>query len=135
MLRPLLKSCVGRSSFQHFIAQDGYFLEAFAKAYAIALSKEVTSESNVFEVLLELLEGVRAELKMHSTYAANWGIDKEAFTEPSPTTLTYNSFLLKVAEGPRVYGWHKSGMSFCLAVDMPILQMYGHMSIRVVVQP
>ena len=96
------RSCPCRSSFQHFIAQDGYFLEAFAKAYALAIAKEIASESTVFEVLMELLEGVRAELKMHSAYAAQWGIDKEAFTEPSLTTLAYNNFLLKVAEGPRV---------------------------------
>lgn len=59
--------CLCRRAFQHYVAQDAYFLKAFAQAYALALAQ--TTESKERSTLQRLLDGVHEELKMHKGYA------------------------------------------------------------------
>ncbi len=55
----------------------------------------------VVDALSELLEGVHAESKLHEAYAAGWGVQL-ADIVPSPATLAYTNFLLRVAQDPEV---------------------------------
>ena len=79
--------------FEVYVAQDAYFLEAFARAYALALAKSPDREG--IAVFKDLLDGVFEELTLHEGYAARWGVSLEP--EPLPSTSTYCDFLLRTA--------------------------------------
>ncbi|OBA91932.1 TenA family transcriptional regulator [Mycobacteriaceae bacterium 1482268.1] len=83
-----------RELFADYIAQDAFFLESFARAYALALSR--SPDTATLLTLADLLTGVREELGLHASYAASWGIDM-AGVEPWPATLAYTEFLLATA--------------------------------------
>ena len=59
--------------FQEYLAQDYFFLETFARAYGLAVSKSKDKYS--IRKLSELLMGVSEELILHETYAKEWDID------------------------------------------------------------
>lgn len=79
--------------FAAYIAQDAYFLDAFVRAYALALAKSPDHDS--LRSLADLLAGALDELSLHAGYAARWGIDLQP--DPAPATLAYTDFLLRVA--------------------------------------
>jgi thiaminase/transcriptional activator TenA len=85
---------VSRDAFACYIAQDAFFLESFARAYALALVR--SQDTATVLVLADLLTGVRQELGLHASYAASWGIDMTG-VEPLPATLAYTEFLLATA--------------------------------------
>ncbi len=79
--------------FQVYVAQDACFLEAFARAYALALARSPDRESLV--TFKDLLVGVFEELSLHARYAERWGASLE--TEPLAPTRAYTDFLLSTA--------------------------------------
>lgn len=83
-----------RNLFAGYIAQDAFFLESFARAYASALVR--SPDTSTLLALADLLSGVRQELHLHDSYAASWGIDM-AGVEPSAATSAYTEFLLATA--------------------------------------
>ncbi len=83
-----------RERFQRYVGQDAFFLEAFARAYALGLAH--SSDRDTLRAFFELLAGVLDELKLHASYAARWGIALDA-AAPSPATLAYTDFLLATA--------------------------------------
>lgn len=90
-VRGLKDGSLPLGSFQEYIGQDAFFLEAFARAYALALAHSPDQES-VREVA-GLLSGVLEELELHESYAAEWGVGLEAVS-PGEATLAYTDFLL-----------------------------------------
>jgi thiaminase (transcriptional activator TenA) len=82
------------ANFSAFVAQDAYFLDAFARAYALGLA-HAPDRDGLFQ-FAQLLNGVLDELKLHNTYAARWGIDLPEVV-PMPATLAYTNFLLETA--------------------------------------
>ena len=83
-----------KTKFQEYIAQDYFFLESFARAYGLAVSK--SKDKKNIRTLSELLLGVSEELILHETYANKWNID---LTNNSiePATRKYTDFLEKVS--------------------------------------
>jgi thiaminase/transcriptional activator TenA len=81
-------------SFAGFVAQDAYFLESFARAYALALARSPDREG--LEAFHGLIGGVLDELRVHAGYAARHGIDM-GHAKPEPATLAYTDFLLATA--------------------------------------
>ena len=79
--------------FRVYVAQDAYFLEAFARGYALALARCPDREG--IGVLKDLLAGVFEELQLHQGYAERWGISLSP--EPLPATSAYCDFLLSTA--------------------------------------
>ena len=79
--------------FRVYVAQDAYFLEAFARGYALALARCPDREG--IGVLKDLLVGVFEELRLHQGYAERWGISLSP--EPLPATSAYCDFLLSTA--------------------------------------
>ena len=55
------------ASFKSYVAQDAYFLEAFARAYAFCLAHGTSRED--LHGFAELIAGVLEELKLHKSYA------------------------------------------------------------------
>ena len=84
---------LARASFQVYVAQDAYFLEAFARAYALALARSPDREG--IGVFKDLLVGVFEELALHRSYAERWDINLEP--EPLASTRAYTDFLLRTA--------------------------------------
>lgn len=99
-----------RPCFAGYVAQDAFFLESFARAYALALSR--SPDESTLLALADLLTGVRQELGLHASYAASWDIDT-AGVEPLPATLAYTEFLLATAS-TRALGVVYAAMAPCM---------------------
>ena len=93
-VRGISDGSLPRELFAGYIAQDAFFLESFARAYALALAR--SSDTATLLTLADLLGGVRQELGLHASYAGSWGIDMAGVT-PRPATLAYTEFLLATA--------------------------------------
>src|SRR3979490_589845 len=83
-----------REIFAGYVAQDAFFLESFARAYALGLAPSCATPTPL--ALAGLVGGVSEELGLHASYAARWGIDLSD-VEPGSATLGYTEFLLATA--------------------------------------
>ena len=83
-----------RNIFKEYLAQDYFFLESFAKAYGLAVSK--CKDKNVIKSLSQLLVGVSEELILHETYSKEWDIDLST-NYIKPATKNYTDFLDNVS--------------------------------------
>ena len=83
-----------KKKFQHYLAQDYFFLESFARAYGSAVSKSKNKQN--IKVLSGLLSGVSEELILHETYAKEWDIDLTT-NLIEPATKKYTEFLEEVS--------------------------------------
>ena len=81
-------------SFQGYVAQDAFFLESFARAYALALAQ--TPDLEGLHDFAGLLAGVLEELELHAGYADRWHVDLSG-VDPGEATLAYTQFLLVTA--------------------------------------
>jgi thiaminase/transcriptional activator TenA len=79
------------ASFKNYVAQDAYFLEAFARAYAFCLANSTARQD--LHLFAELIAGVLEELKLHRSYADRWQVDLTGVM-PVPATQAYVGFLL-----------------------------------------
>ena len=83
-----------REAFRGYVAQDAFFLESFARAYALALAR--CPDRDGIDDFADLIAGVRQELQLHAGYAGGLGIDI-AGVVPGEATLAYTDFLLATA--------------------------------------
>ncbi len=83
-----------RETFQRYIVQDAFFLDAFARSYALALAHSPDQQG--IRDFFELLAGVQEELRLHANYAEKWGVSLSDVT-PDSATLDYTNFLLGTA--------------------------------------
>ena len=101
--------------FQEYLAQDYFFLESFARAYGLAVSKSKDKYS--IRKLSELLMGVSEELILHETYAKEWDIDlsnnyiKKAtknytdFLDDTSKRLSSVEIMFAMTPCMRLYSW------------------------------
>ena len=115
-VRGLGDGSLPREVFAGYVAQDAFFLESFARAYALALAR--SPDAATLLALADLLAGVRDELGLHASYAAQWGIDM-AGVEPAPATLAYTDFLLATAA--------TGGVGLVCAAMTPCMRLYAHL--------
>jgi thiaminase (transcriptional activator TenA) len=113
-VRRLGDGSLDRDIFAGYVAQDAFFLESFARAYALALAR--STDTPTLLALADLLSGVREELGLHSSYAARWGIDM-ADVVPTRATLAYTEFLLATAA--------TSGLAVIFAAMTPCMRLYA----------
>ena len=83
-----------KNNFQSYVAQDYFFLESFARAYGLAISK--CFDINAIRTLSELLFGVSEELVLHEKYAKEWEINLTNNKIEVPTKA-YTDFLRKIS--------------------------------------
>lgn len=83
-----------RESFMKYVAQDAYFLRAFAKAYAYALTKAEDEES--VRAFHSLIGSVLEELSLHSSFSAKWGVDLKNVSEKPTCTVPSRRLLIHV---------------------------------------
>lgn len=109
-LKGIADGSLSQNSFAYYVAQDAFFLKAFARAYSIAAAKAPDWEG--FEILHDLGSGVLEELRLHRGYAAKWGADLQV-AKPGIATRRYTDFLLATAWGNDV-GLTVAAMTPCL---------------------
>ena len=97
-------------SFREYVAQDAFFLEAFGRAYALALAH--SPDRGGLHDFAELLAGALEELGLHGKYAERWGVDLGDVV-PGEATLAYTDFLLTTAS-LRSVGETCAAMSPCM---------------------
>src|SRR5262245_23752699 len=97
-------------SFRRYVAQDAYFLDAFARAYAFCLAHG-TSREDLYG-FSELISGVVEELRLHKSYTERLEIDLEA-TVPILATKAYVDFLMNTARRGKL-GETIAGMTPCM---------------------
>ncbi|MGI9048941.1 MAG: TenA family protein [Rubrobacteraceae bacterium] len=93
-VRGLANGSLPIESFKRYVAQDAFFLESFARAYALALAHSPDREG--LEVFAGLVAGVLEELRLHEGYAACWDVSLVDVV-PGEATLSYTNFLLSTA--------------------------------------
>ena len=84
-----------KNIFQEYVAQDYFFLESFARAYGLAVSK--SKDKNSIRSLSQLLVGVSEELILHETYSREWDIDLNN-NQIKQATKNYTDFLEEVSK-------------------------------------
>jgi thiaminase/transcriptional activator TenA len=84
---------LARATFAYYVGQDAAFLDAFCRAYALALAKSPDRDALI--AFRELLDAAVDELGLHEGYAARWGVDLHPPADPA--TSAYTDFLLAVA--------------------------------------
>jgi thiaminase/transcriptional activator TenA len=99
-----------RDGFKSYVAQDAYFLDAFARAYAFCLAHG-TSRDDLFG-FAELIAGVLEELKLHKSYTEKLEVSLDGVT-PLPATQAYVDFLLGHARRGDL-GETVAGMTPCM---------------------
>jgi thiaminase/transcriptional activator TenA len=115
-VRGIADGSLPRSRFAGYIAQDAFFLEAFARGYALGVAHSV--DRATLDAFADLLAGVREELRLHTAYAARWDVDLAA-VEPAGATLAYTDFLLATAS--------LGGAGVTCAAMTPCMRLYAHL--------
>src|SRR3712207_4067859 len=85
-VRGLADGSLPVESFQSYVAQDAFFLESFARAYALALAR--SDDQRGMRTFAELVSGVIEELELHESYAERWDVSLEG-VKPVEATLAY----------------------------------------------
>lgn len=110
----LADGSLARERFAYYVSQDAFFLKAFARGYVIAGAKAPDWEG--FCALHLLAKGVLDELKLHTVYAADWGVDVDD-VKPAAATRHYTDFLLTTA-------WsHDTGLT--VVALTPCMRLYA----------
>ncbi len=102
------------AAFKGYVAQDAYFLEAFARAYAFCLANS-TSHDDLHE-FAELIAGVVDELRLHKGYAERWQVELTGVT-PVAATQAYVGFLLTNAR--------RGHLGDTIAAMTPCMRLYA----------
>ncbi len=118
-VRGLGDGTLPRTSFERYVAQDAYFLEAFARAYAFCLAHS-TARDDLYG-FAELIGGVIGELKLHRGYAERWGVDLVDVV-PAPATRAYTDFLLDTAK--------RGALGETIAAMTPCMRLYAWLAQR-----
>ncbi len=98
------------AAFKSYVAQDAYFLDAFARAYAFCLAHG-TSREDLFG-FSELIAGVLEELKLHKSYTEKLQVSLDNVV-PLKATQAYVDFLLGNARQGNL-GETIAGMTPCM---------------------
>jgi thiaminase (transcriptional activator TenA) len=102
------------ASFKSYVAQDAYFLDAFARAYAFCLAHG-TSRDDLYG-FSELIAGVLEELKLHKSYTERLQVTLDGVT-PMPATQAYVDFLLETAK--------RGDLGETIAAMTPCMRLYA----------
>ncbi|MBS3135723.1 TenA family protein [Candidatus Woesearchaeota archaeon] len=99
--------------FKTYIAQDVFYLQAFLRSYAFAMSK--SDEIGVTKELHALIGGILEEIKLHESYSSKLGISLTGI-KPIKECSAYTTFLLDKAAN--------SGIGETMAAMAPCVVLY-----------
>lgn len=116
-VRGIADGTLPRGMFSSYIAQDTFFLESFARGYALAVAHSPDRQS--LDAFATLLAGVLDELRLHASYAAELGIDQQQGVRPRGATLAYCDFLIATAS--------RGVVAHVCAAMAPCMRLYAHL--------
>lgn len=93
-VRGLADGSLPTGRYREYVAQDAFFLRAFAEAYRLAAQRATDARGR--ELYAHLARGVDEELGLHRSTARAMAIDLDRVT-PTDATLAYVEFLLATA--------------------------------------
>lgn len=102
--------------FKRYVAQDAYFLEAFARAYGFCLAHSTSRED--IQTFADLIAGVREELGLHESYAERWQVAISG-VRPIAATSAYVGFLLDTAK--------LGDLGETIAAMTPCMRLYAYL--------
>lgn len=120
----LARGTLKRASFQLYVGQDAFFLEAFIRAYALALAR--SPDRGGLREFSDLIGGVLDELQLHAGYAESWGLRLEDVV-PTPATKAYCDFLLATAS--------LQGVGHTCAAMTPCMRLYAFLGQSLATEP
>jgi thiaminase (transcriptional activator TenA) len=97
-LRGLTDGSLPEDSFRFYVKQDALYLRQYARCLALASAKAPSAYwCEMFAAHAQ--SALNVERSLHEAYFAAWGLapDDVAATPPTPTTVAYTSYLLRVA--------------------------------------
>ena len=109
--------------FKSYIAQDAYFLEAFAKAYGMAIAKSPDKHS--ITTLSEMLCGVIEELNMHDSYFKKWNLNPDQYPLKKETKY-YTDFLAETC--------FEGDMIVIIAAMIPCMRLYSWIGQKLIIE-
>ncbi|GAA1870690.1 TenA family protein [Asanoa iriomotensis] len=115
-VRGLADGTLEEATFAGYVAQDAFYLESFARGYALGVAHSPDRQG--LDAFADLLAGLREELRLHEAYATKLGIDL-ARVEPLPATLAYTDFLLATAA--------LGDLGHLCAALTPCMRLYAHL--------
>ena len=110
------------ATFAYDVGQDAAFLDAFCRAYALALAKSPDHDGLI--AFRELLDAAAEELRLHRGYADRWNIELHQAADPA--TAAYTNFLLAVAALEPV--------GHIAAAMIPCLRLYAYLGQQLAAQ-
>ncbi len=113
-LQGISDGSLARPRFAYYIGQDAFYLQAFARAYAIAAAK--SPDWIGYRSLHELAGDALQEMQLHRGVAEAFEIDLERIA-PGAATRRYVDFLLATAWG------QETGMT--IAAMTPCMRLYA----------
>jgi len=93
----LAAGTLNMTSFQQYMAQDAYFLKAFAQAYTMA--EDCADDDDDKASIRELRKAAEEELNLHNSLAEDWDVEFAKECSPNMATVKYTEFLLATAAG------------------------------------
>ncbi len=112
-VRGIADGSLDEQIFRRYVAQDAFYLESFARAYALGAARSQRFED--VQAFHSLLGGVVEEKKMHGRYAESLGISLSDVV-PNQACTAYTDFLLSTA-------WQR-GVDETLAAMTPCMRLY-----------
>jgi len=97
-LAGLTDGALPEDCFRHYVLQDALYLRDYARALSLAGVR--SSDEDSFLMFTEHAVGaISVERSLHDSFLKQLGVSEEDLsnTKPAPTTLAYNSYLLKKA--------------------------------------
>lgn len=97
-LTGLTDGSLSREQFQHYIVQDAIYLRDFARALSIAAAR-APGNAALTMFASHAMDTMGAEGALHDTFFTDFGLTRVEVeqTPPTPTTLAYTSYLLRMA--------------------------------------
>lgn len=82
-----------QKNFVYYMAQDAFYLDCYAKAFALGIAKSPDKDAR--SQFKTLLDGTFDELNLHGSYSDKLGFSLDV--SPAEATLKYTDFLIRVA--------------------------------------
>src|ERR1700730_12288738 len=121
-VRGLADGTLDPEAFRRYVAQDAFFLNAFARAYALAAARSQDGETLIS--LSELLNGVLRELQLHAGYAKELKIEL-ARVQPYRAVAAYTDVLPAIRWQRRPGGRHAQQSNVPLSTTKHNMQEKG----------
>lgn len=124
-LTGLTDGTLPEETFQFYVLQDALYLREYARCLALAAVKAPTAQGcEMFAAHAQ--SALSVERALHEAYFAGWGLAPEevAAVGPTPTTVLYTSYLLRVA--------HANTFEELLGAILPCYRIYWEVGRRLV---